>query len=552
MLEPVNSPRTLPEVLSRIEAASVLRRIWSGDPAVWKHDPTEIANRLEWLHLPDTMAEALDRIDRFAAAVRTDRFHHVLLLGMGGSSLAPETFSIVFGVADGCPDLAILDTTHPDAVRDVENRLDLDRTLFVVATKSGTTTETLSLFRYFYRRVAERKDITAPGGRFVAITDPGSPLVDLAQRLRFRDVILNDPNLGGRYSALSHFGLVPAALLGVDVRRLLDRARETASACQRTDVGDQNPGILLGALLGAAQSEGRDKVTLLLPEAIAAFGDWVEQLIAESTGKEGTGILPIVREPVAEPSQYGNDRLFVSVRLGDDAGGDVAVDRLADSGHPIVRIDLSDIYDLGGQLFLWEFATAVAGHLLGVNPFDQPNVESAKARARELSDAYRRTGRLPERPSTILTADRLADILGQSHAGDYIAIHAYLRPSDGLTEAFATLRAALLQRSGLATTFGYGPRFLHSTGQLHKGDRGNGRFIQLVADPEGDLAIPGDDEGADEFPLTFGTLIAAQAGGDRQALLDGGRSVATFLVPSDPTDLIRRIAGELVQGESRP
>lgn len=539
-----NAPRTLPETLARVGAASVIPRVWSNDHTVWGDDPAEIADRLDWLHLPETMPAALERIDRFVDGVREDGFQHVLLLGMGGSSLAPETFSRVFAAADGRPSLDVLDSTHPDAVRAVEKDLDLSRTLFIVATKSGTTTETLSFFRHFYRRIGERSESDSPGGRFVAITDPGSPLVDLAHRNKFRDVIINNPNLGGRYSALSHFGLVPAALIGVDVRRLLARARDASIACAPSVPLDQNPAAELGALLGAAAAEGRDKLTFILSDAIAPFGAWVEQLVAESTGKDGTGILPVVGEPLAEPEAYGDDRLFVHLRFRDDESQDAALERLAEAGHPVARFETGDRYALGEQIFLWELGTAIAGHLLRINPFDQPNVESAKAQARKLVDVYRRTGRIPSGESEPLTTDRLSTFLDPCRSGDYIAVHAYVRPSDSVTDASESLRASLLDRFGLATTFGYGPRFLHSTGQLHKGDRGNGRFVQLIADPRHDLPIP-DDASSDAASLTFGTLITAQAWGDRRALLDGGRPVATYVVPPDPATLIRQMADKL-------
>ncbi len=547
MIRVSNPPDRFGELLSRFESEWILSRIWAHDFTVWKSEPTEITNRLGWLHAPFSMARQLDRLDAFVSGVRSDGFERVLLFGMGGSSLAPDVFARAFGPAPAHPVLTVLDSTHPAAIADVERRHDLSRTLFLVATKSGTTTETLSLFRYFHSRVQEAEGEAEAGRRFVAITDPGSPLVDLAARHGFRETFLNNPNIGGRYAALSLVGLVPAALLGIDVARLLERAQKTSIDCARFEPLDENPAVWIGATLAASTLGGRDKVTFLFPPSIASFGDWIEQLIAESTGKEATGILPIVGEPVASSAAYGDDRLFVSFSLEGDGPDERALSELERAGHTVIRIELADLYSLGGQFFLWELSTAVAAHALRVNPFDQPNVEAAKRLARELVDGFTRTGRLSATESTPLTADGLVAFLTGAELGDYVSLQAYLPPSDRLTEAFTALRVGLRARFDLATTFGYGPRFLHSTGQLHKGDRGNGRFVQFVSSHDADLPIPGEDEGSTSA-LTFGTLIAAQAGGDRQALLDAGRPVATFVVPSDAADAIRRGAEELGEG----
>jgi transaldolase/glucose-6-phosphate isomerase len=382
---------------------SIIARIWAHDHTVWKPEPAEITNRLGWLHIAEAMSEDVPRLEAFVADVRAAGYTHALLLGMGGSSLAPEVFRKTFGVAPGHLDLSVLDSTDPGAVLAHEQRLDLTRTLFVVSTKSGGTVETLSFFKYFYNRVAEAVGADGAGEHFIAITDPGSKLADLAERYNFRAAFLNDTNIGGRYSALSYFGLVPAALVGVDVPRLLDDAMSMACAAESCVAARDNPAAVLGATLGELARAGRDKVTFITSSEIASFGDWVEQLIAESTGKEGKGILPVVGEPVGSPDVYGDDRVFVYLRLEEDGTNDSAVQALEDAGHPVVRLRLRDLYDLGGQFFLWEMATAVASHRLAINPFDQPNVEAAKVLGRRMVAEYTDTGALPAGEATPLT-----------------------------------------------------------------------------------------------------------------------------------------------------
>ena len=542
MIRVVNPPDRCDELLSRFEREGILSRIWAHDFTVWKSEPTEITNRLGWLHAPFSMVRELDRLDAFVHGVRSDGIEHVLLFGMGGSSLAPDVFARAFGPAPAYPALTVLDSTHPAAVADVERQLDLSRTLFLVATKSGTTTETLSLFRYFHSRVREAEGEAEAGRRFVAITDPGSPLVDLAARHGFRETFLNDPNIGGRYAALSLVGLVPAALLGIDVARLLERAQRTSIECAKYEPLDGNPAVRIGATLAASTLGGRDKVTFLFPPRIAGFGDWIEQLIAESTGKEGTGILPVIGEPPGPPDAYDVDRVFLHIRNEGDRAQDAAVDALADAGHPVARLDLQETIELGGQYFLWELATAIVGHVLRINPFDQPNVESAKSLAREMVQRFRRTGALPKTPFEAPDPEILGHFLHGGLPGDYVALQAYLPPTPGAADALCRLRTAIRDRWRRATTVGFGPRFLHSTGQLHKGDRGNGLFIQLLVDPERDVPIP-DDDGS---TLTFGTLIAAQAGGDRRALIDAGRRVLTIRLDRPYADeQIRQLAGGL-------
>jgi hypothetical protein len=447
-------------------------------------------------------------------------------------------------------------------VQSAASRLDPSKTLFIVSTKSGGTEETLSLFRYFYNQAAVAGE--NPGRSFVAITDPNSKLVDLAQRFSFRKVFLNDPDIGGRYSALSYFGLVPAALAGVDLSRLIARAAEMAQRCGAQVPLRENPAAVLGALLGQTAQNGRDKLTFVLSPEIESFGDWVEQLIAESTGKEGEAILPVVGEPLGPPAHYDDDRFFVHISLPGDQAALPALGNLEDSGFPVLRLHLRDRYDLGGQFFLWEMATAIASYFLGINPFDQPNVESAKVSARQVVQAYKEKGSL-DAGSPDLIADgievfcagpgqgvyltsptspgeALAAFLSQANPGDYIAFQAFLTPEPETTEALAELRGRLLAAYRLATTVGYGPRFLHSTGQLHKGDSGNGLFIQLTSDDQDhEVPIP-DEAGAEGSSMGFGVLKLAQALGDRQALIAEGRRVLRLHLVGNPPAAVRHLA----------
>jgi len=495
-------------VLELLKREKILDRIRAGDHTVWKPDPGQITNRLGWLRIAGKMSAGVGNLERFADSMRADGSTHALLLGMGGSSLAPEVFRRTFGVKDGCLDLAVLDSTDPGAVLGHAGRLDPQKTRFIVSTKSGGTVETLSFFKFFRGR--------AEGKRFIAITDPGSKLAELAEQHSFAAVFLNDPDIGGRYSALSYFGLVPAALMGVDLKTLLERAR----AAETNDDLAARLGIIMGELALA----GRDKLTFVMSEPIASFGDWIEQLIAESTGKEGKGILPVVTETPGPPEVYGDDRLFVYLRLDDTL--DAEVSALEKAGHPVVRLHLSDRYDLGGQMFLWELATAVAGARLGVQPFDQPDVEAAKVAAREMVAAYTEKGTLPAFETVAPSAQALEEFLSPATAGAYIGLQAYLTPSPETTAALRKLGDRLRDKTRLATTLGYGPRFLHSTGQLHKGDAGKGFFVQLIADSPEDADIPGSS-------MTFGILKQAQAMGDRRALEDAGRRVITFDLKDD-------------------
>jgi len=538
---PANAPlRAAVEArLAAWESDRVADRLWSRDGTLWAASgaaPDALAAWLGWLDLPTSMPARAAGLQRIARDVHNDGYARAAVLGMGGSSLAPELFSRVFGDVLGKPapgsgglELRILDSTHPDAVRGFREWAESSRTLFCVSSKSGTTTEPNA----FHAALSEH----APALDFVAITDPGSPLADVARTQGFRAIVDGEPSVGGRYSALSAFGLLPAALHGVDLGRLLDRAQEMAEACRRPAL--TNPGLRLGALLGEAAVLGRDKLTLLTSPRVASFGDWVEQLVAESTGKGGRGIVPIVGEPIGDAEAYGPDRIFVLLtmtgethpELDELAGG------LAAAGHPVERLALNDPYDVGGEFVRWEVATAAAGIVLGINPFDQPNVQESKDATRGLLDAYRRTGALPapapwvsepgiaayldpgvigDRPVSVEGA--VGTLLGSAADGDYVALQAFVAADAPLAARMEGWRAKIRDRRGLATTLGFGPRFLHSTGQLHKGGPPTGNFLQVTAEPVRDLPIPG-------WPESFGTLIAAQAMGDLASLQAAHRRV---------------------------
>ena len=509
-------------------------RIWRRDPTVWADpDTPELTNRLGWLDLPETMQEEAERIEAFAADV-APAFDDVVVLGMGGSSLAPDVFGTVFESADGYPALQILDSTHPAAVQALDNELDLTKTLFVVASKSGTTTETLSFFKYFWKRLAEQTD--APGDHFVATTDPGTPLVDLAEERGFRQVFVAPPDVGGRYSALTPFGLVPAALMGLDLSTLLDRAWSASEASAFCVEAPNNAGLELGATLGELAYAGRDKVTFITSESLDPFPAWHEQLIAESTGKDDTGIVPVDGEALADPDAYGDDRVFVYFELAADESDDTtaAVEALADAGHPTLHFRLNDRYDLAREMYRWEMGVAAAGALLDIHPFNQPNVEAAKRLAREAMEgdgAGDGTTRTITADDTGALDQAVNDWLDAGDDTSYVAVQAYLSPTDTHEQALRTLQQTIRDETGLATTLGYGPRFLHSTGQLHKGGPPNGLFLQLVDTPDADVPVP-------ETDYTFGELITAQATGDYQALQDADRTVLRVRVDEASLDTL--------------
>lgn len=533
--------------LEELERARFVPRLWEKDPSLWKEEESHrkaIADRLGWLDSVMTMGAELSGVLDFAAESKGS-FRRVLLLGMGGSSLCPEVFAKIFGPRDGGTALRILDSTDPAAVAEAADWAAAERTLFVVASKSGGTAE-VDAFRRFFT------DRSRDPARFVAITDPGSPLDALATAGGYARVFRNPPDIGGRFSALSLFGLVPAALLGIDPGTLLDRGAAMAESCGPGRAPAVNPGVHLGAFLAEAALAGRDKMTLLFSDRLAPLGSWVEQLVAESTGKEGKGILPVDLEPPGEPGEYGSDRVFVSVRIEGEEGGEMSARSFEGAGHPVARIEIPDEYGIGAEFFRWEVATATASAILGVNAFDEPNVKESKEETNRLLAAFGETGALDE--GTPVAEDEGMVLFGgglpkgagggvdgmirahaaRAAAGDYFAFLAYLPGTEENAALLAELRAAARKRTKLATTSGFGPRFLHSTGQLFKGGPNRGVVFQITADAAEDLAIPG-------LPHTFGLLERAQALGDFAALETHGRRALRCHLRGDVAAGIRRL-----------
>ena len=529
----------LPDVeaaLRDLQDREVIKRIWSKDHTVWKPDPTEISDRLGWLNVTESMADQAPALQSFADEVKEAGYRHVVLLGMGGSSLGAEVLWQTFGSAPGYPQPVTLDTTVPDWIQAVNRSIDVSKTLFLVSSKSGGTLETVSGYRYYRSLVEESMGKEKAGANFVAITDPDSPLERLGQEQGFRRIFINPSDIGGRYAVLSYFGLVPAALAGIAIEDILESADGMREGCASFVSTRDDPAAWLGAAMATLASKGRDKLTIVTSPSISSFGLWAEQLLAESTGKEGKGIVPVAGEPLAEPESYGDDRLFVYLRVEDDdnANADADVERLESSGQPVIRLNLRDRYGLGAEFFRWEFATAVAGAVLGINPFDQPNVQSAKDKTADLLQAYGSSGALPQ----IEAPGSLKDLLAEAKAGDYLAIMAYLRPTPEVEQAMADLRRKVVEKHKIATTFGYGPRFLHSSGQLHKGGPASGLFLQLVIDHENDVPIPGQI-------YSFATLADAQAIGDLQVLQELGRRVAMVKLGKDTATSIRCLIEEI-------
>jgi transaldolase / glucose-6-phosphate isomerase len=512
-----------PPLIERVQTAqseNVAKRIWAHDESLWGGPGVpEIADRLAWLTISEKMLEHAGELREFVEAARADGLEHALLLGMGGSSLGPEVIRRSYGEVPGGMSLHVLDSTDPGAIRDVEGQIDLDKTLFIVSSKSGGTIETLSHMHYFYERTG------GDGSRFCAVTDPGSPLVDLARERGFRRVFENHPDIGGRYSVLSYFGLVPAACAGVNIEGMLHQAQVAEQNCAQFDSPQSNSGLWLGCVMGELALQGRDKLTYLVSEPISSFGLWVEQLVAESTGKHGKGILPVADEPLASPDSYGDDRVFAYLRNEDepDADMDAAIEALGSAGHPTATLSVAGgAADLGRIFFFAEFATAVAGWVLGINPFDQPNVQEAKDNtARILKEG------LPD-----LEPGSLDELLADAAPPKYIAVLGYVTPSSKFDEAVTELRAKLRERTKCTTTFGYGPRYLHSTGQYHKGGPPNGLFIQLYQRAAEDIEIP-------EAGYSFEYLKSAQALGDMQTLREHGLPVVRIDV--DGPEALRRL-----------
>jgi glucose-6-phosphate isomerase len=525
--------------LARLGNADVTGRIWRKDHTVWRPKPTEITNRLGWLTIAGSMLEQVGGLDSFAREIRDVGFGHVVLLGMGGSSLGALLLERVLGGGKGYPELIVLDSTLPESVKAVSDAINPELSLFLIASKSGTTTEPMILYAYFREIVEKAVGRAKAGEHFVAITDDGTPLVTLARKDDFRRLFLNPPDIGGRFSVLSYFGLVPAALTGVKLATLLESAERMRVVCAGQLPPPENPGAWLGACLGTMALRGRDKMTLVTSPPLASFGLWVEQLIAESTGKEGKGIIPVANEPLMPPSYYGSDRLFVCLRLKDepDPATDAAVGDLVASGQPAVVLEMSNRYDLGAEIFRWELATAVASAIVGVQPFDQPDVQKAKDATARLLEELSGGGHLLK----LETTGSLAELLSHADKDRYLAIMVYLRQTKETDEALAELRREVGKRYHLATTVGYGPRYLHSTGQLYKGGRNTGLFLQLTANHEEELPIPGKH-------YTFGAVADAQALGDFQALQAVGRRVVSVHLPRSEASLIRNLVS-LKEGE---
>lgn len=534
---------------------NLLARIAARDHTVWKPEPHEIANRLGWLDCPYETIRSAGRISGLAESIRQEGIKHVVLLGMGGSSLAPGMFSKVMAAAEGYPEMLVIDTTDPAAIIDFTGRINPAGTLFVLSTKSGTTIETISLFKYFYRLVAAGKGNESAGRNFIAITDPQSPVATLSEELRFRDIFLNDPDIGGRYSALSFFGMVPAALTGIDIRILLDNSQKTLERELRDRDGFS--ALSVGIALEELAKAGRNKATFVIPPGLESIGDWLEQLLAESTGKEGKGILPVVSEPPGAPDRYDGDRVFISLHCGSGRTGDDHVSRLEKAGHPAIRVQISDSCSLGSLCCFWELATAVAGHCMGINPFDQPDVESSKRYAAGIMEKHAKgvltsdSPTLQDRRMAVFGnvygnsgGEALLHFLEMGQAGDYAAIQAYLNSSSAIDEALQKLRRCIRDRFLYATTLGYGPRYLHSTGQLHKGDAGRGLFIQLTADNPRDIDIP-DTPQSCGASVSFGTLMDSQAQGDYQALIKAGRRVMRIHLYPDIAESLDCLAESL-------
>lgn len=555
---PTSLDNSIRAAMEALETANAPRRIWEHDAGFWKPEPEHqkiISNSLGWLTVARMMLERSGELSEFAQGIRDAGFKHAMVLGMGGSSLCPEVFRRTFGHQQGWPELLVLDTTDPDTIADLESRVDLRWTLFLVASKSGTTIEPLSFYKYFFDRVSAIKGDNA-GDNFVAITDPGTLMDRMATEANFRHIFRNPADIGGRYSALSYFGMVPAAVMGLDVAEMLNRAVGMMDQCGAEVAVDQNPAARLGALMGAAAAAGRDKVTLVAEGEVASVGLWIEQLVAESTGKEGKGIVPVATESLAGPEAYGDDRLFVSIHTGNvPAGSKAKLDRLAEAGHPVVEHALDGRIDLGAEFFLWEFATAVAGHLLDIDPFDQPNVQESKDATNALLAEFKREntlptpaplavdgqwkvfGTLPEMlvSGTEITADTLVLAhLARVREGDYFAVLAYLQETDEHTRLLHAIAEQIRSRFHVATTVGYGPRFLHSTGQLHKGGPDSGVFLQLTDTDATDLAVP--DE-----PYTFSILKQAQALGDYSSLEKRNRRALRLDLGSETTAGLQRL-----------
>ena len=523
------------------QSGAKMARLWRGDPSLWTSDDEN--KWIGWLPIVEEQLTQLSQLTAATADAAKAGFTHALLLGMGGSSLCPEVLKITYGKQSGHPELHVLDSTDPAQIKSIEGQVDLARTLCIVASKSGSTLEPNIFKQYFFDRMQQVVEKEKAGDHFIAITDPGSKMQQVAERDHFRKIFFGVASIGGRYSALSNFGMVPAAIMGLDLAKFLQRTNEMVQACKPEVPADQNPGAVLGAILGTLGNLGRNKVTIITSPGIHDLGAWLEQLIAESTGKIGKGLIPVDREALGAPEVYGNDRVFVHLLLANepDTAQKQKLDALRTAGHPVVEIELADTYDLGQEFFRWEIATAVAGSILKINPFNQPDVEASKIVTRQLTEAYEKTGKLPEESPIfdqggikLFTDERnaanlkglagsdrsltgfLRAHLSQLNPGDYMALLAYIEMNSAHEETLQAMRHAVRDRKHVATCLGFGPRFLHSTGQAYKGGPNSGVFLQITCDDANDLPVPGQK-------YTFGTVKAAQARGDFQVLADRKR-----------------------------
>lgn len=559
---------SLPEVLQQQLDTAIndwtdggkVARLWARDASLWSG--SDEGNWLDWLTITRELRDGVDELSQALAFIREGDFTHAVLLGMGGSSLGPEVLQLTFGAQAGNPEWLILDSTDPAHIREVEAQIDYTRTVFLVSSKSGSTLEPNIFKDYFFTRAVEELGQKEASARFMTVTDPGSNMESVAKADDFRVILYGRPQIGGRYSVLSNFGLVPAAVMGIDVARFLDRTEEMVAACENTDV-TQNPGVVLGLVMGLAAQQGRDKLTVLTSPGISAMGAWMEQLVAESTGKEGKGIIPVDGEALASPENYGDDRVFVYLHMAgdDDSSQRAALDTLAQAGHPLVRIELSDAYELGKEFFRWEIATAVAGAVLGIHPFDQPDVEASKIETRKLTEAFEARGSLPEETAmagdehfTLFTdatnaaalrklagadasvEDYLKAHIGRLGAGDYLALLAYINRLEGQHDAaLQQIRNHVSNTRRVATCVGYGPRFLHSTGQAYKGGPNSGVFLQITCDEAKDLPVPGRK-------YSFGVVKSAQAQGDFQVLSERKRRALRVHIGADTVAAMKRLA----------
>lgn len=533
------------------QSGAKMARLWRGDRTLWTGDDED--KWVGWLPIVEEQLKQLPQFFAAAADIAKAGFTHALLLGMGGSSLCPEVLKITYGRQPGHPELHVLDSTDPAQIKSIEGQVDLARTLCIVASKSGSTLEPNIFKQYFFDRMQQVVGKEKAGDHFLAITDPGSKMQQVAERDHFRKIFFGAASIGGRYSALSNFGMVPAAIMGLDMDKFLQRTNEMVLACKPEVPAEQNPGAVLGAILGTLGNLGRNKVTIITSPGIHDLGAWLEQLIAESTGKIGKGLIPVDREVIGAPEVYGNDRVFVHLRLADepDTAQKQKLDALRTAGHPVVEIELANTYDLGQEFFRWEIATAVAGSILKINPFNQPDVEASKIVTRQLTEAYEKTGKLPEESpifdeggiklftdernaanlKNLAGSDRsltgfLRAHLSQLSPGDYMALLAYIEMSGAHEETLQAMRHAVRDRKHVTTCMGFGPRFLHSTGQAYKGGPNTGVFLQITCDDANDLPVPGQK-------YTFGTVKAAQARGDFQVLADRKRRALRVHLPKD-------------------